>query len=271
MNSPEQNQELLLRYLARELSAEEEEALELRLFSEVEFSATMREARDELLEAYAAGKLDAGYRASLERVLLSNPEQRQAAEFARVLRQRVNSANATEEKRDRWTWPAAVLAACLAIVLLSGVLWKRTQSEQSRQMPHAQASAPIADENRTATHDTSPSTSEPAFVILLGVNHTRGAEETSRVKVPAGLKRVTVQVLLNAGPIQKTYKVLVRRQGGTGEELYAGLTPRQLDNDRYVEFEIPRSHLISGTYTFSLHSEEGADNAPVSYRIDLVE
>ena len=76
----------LRRYLLGELPEDEAESLEEAYFADAEALALVREAEDDLLDDYAAGRLGTGERLAFERRRLGTPPQRERLRAARALR-----------------------------------------------------------------------------------------------------------------------------------------------------------------------------------------
>lgn len=139
---------------------------------------------------------------------------------------------------------------------------EQTQQVARAERPDTQA-AP--EQQRTDSQND-----EPAFVLLLGAEQTRGGEAIPRVVIPAHLNLLEVQILLEPTAREPVYEVLVRGADGTKLPPLTGLIPSQLDSWRFLQFGLPVSDIKSEIYTFSVYSQTGAQAPLASYQARLL-
>src|SRR5437763_15441052 len=104
-------EERLISYLLGELSEQEQIRLESEYLGDKEKFELLQVARDDLMDAYVAGKLSADKRKQFETHLLDSPGQRQQVDFAEVLTEYMAKregadaqAAAPAQKKDSSIW-----------------------------------------------------------------------------------------------------------------------------------------------------------------------
>lgn len=232
------SREGLLAYLLGELPAAELAAIDRRLLEDETFGDLLEEARHELLEGYASGRLSDSECEQVRRALHLPREARGGeAGFARALRQAMRQASPDPTPvlrgRGRWgVWPAA-LAAALVAALGLGLLLR-----DARLTGVPGAGSPGAPPDSTAA----------GFVLLLRPAVLRGPSSVPPVRLPEGLRSLQTQIVVPDGVGR--YEVQVRSPSGL--LVYPRLAPQSANGVSFVQLWIPRARLSSGTYEFLL-------------------
>jgi hypothetical protein len=167
MEQPPHNEQVMSRYLLRELSEEERARIEEQFFADDDFFEQLLAVEDELIDNYARGELPPQERKQFERYFLASPGQRRRVELARMLMEVASCAPVAEApapaqptpKAASW-WRSALgslrasgpvpgwaLAALLLFIALGaglgGVVWRlRHQLDELRAQ---QTPGPIQD------------------------------------------------------------------------------------------------------------------------------
>jgi hypothetical protein len=122
----------LVRYLLGELSDEDAERLDERSLADDDFAARLRLVEDDLVDAYAAGRLAGERLKRFESFYLASPRRREKTAFAKRLLQTVErealrreSDRAATAQRGNRVWFPLAAAAAVALCLLSGWLLVR--------------------------------------------------------------------------------------------------------------------------------------------------
>ncbi len=87
----------MVRYLLGQLPEDEQNRLEDRFFTDDDYFEELRVVEDELIDAYAQGKLSRRDRELFETRFLASPAQRRRVELAKTLMRSVSLASATEQ------------------------------------------------------------------------------------------------------------------------------------------------------------------------------
>lgn len=148
MNTSQEDQERIRLYLLGELTGSDEEAVELRLLTDIEFAEELELIEEELVDQYAGGDLAPPERARLERCFFDSPERRRRLRVALALRRhaaeretREQTVNVTpiSERRPsaRFVPPPIYLKAAAVLVVAIGlgtaVWWLRAGSTDVEQ------------------------------------------------------------------------------------------------------------------------------------------
>lgn len=263
MTSEGDTRELLLRFLLGELPADEIDAFEQRLLSDQEFADRIAEARYDLLDAYAAGELDASTRQRVAKALLQNPRGSVGLAVAQKLQgTRVASKEPTRQPNAGWTigrkrvWIPIAAAIALAI---AGTLYVRHQKTPSTSVAGIQ--------NPQPSH--APGRSEAAFVLLLEPQVTRGAGQPRTVVLPPQMASVEVQLVLGAQEHAGPYQVVLKSQQGQQIASLGNLQPRSLGQTRFLQVSIPARLVPSGNYHFDVYPEGSSGHLIHSYTVSI--
>jgi len=126
--------DLLVRYLLGELSEADAERLDEQSVVDDDFAARLRLVEDDLVDAYASGRLTGERRKRFEGHYLASPRRRERSSFARRLQAALDEqperAEPAEDRRSVahwWPWAAAA-----ALVLCLGSGWLSVQDARLR-------------------------------------------------------------------------------------------------------------------------------------------
>ena len=147
MNVKASNDQQAIKYLLGELSEAEQARLEERFFHDAELSELLSEAEDDLIDRYVRKELSARDRECFERHLLISERRREKVEFARALLQAEKAtASADVHRETRLPWWTAMLLPCAlhapalsyslaaaALLFLFGGLWLFSEVRQLRR------------------------------------------------------------------------------------------------------------------------------------------
>lgn len=248
--------------LLHRLPADRARELEDRLIQEEDCADRLRDAKYDLLDDYAGGRLTAAERADVEHYLLDAEDDRWRLAVARGLARRGRVADRTsgEERgvpvRPRQSaaaWPVrftarngvigVLLAACVVLV---AVLLTRPLGNRG-----------------------GPTTPQPAslFTLTLLANAARG-ESVRSVSVPSGATAVRVQAEVGS-PAAREYRLAVL--GAADRLLFnvGNLVPRISGAYVYVETEVPARALSPGAHRITVSPEGDAAKAATSSRWDI--
>jgi hypothetical protein len=269
----------LRRYHAAELTV-----LEERLMLEDGYAERLREAEYDLIDDYAAGRLDAGERADVEHHLLAGSDGVLSLRVAHAMAARRQGANPASlppmvpppvgPVRDvrattghgwrglralRWQGLAAVLVATLAITYqLRLPAIRGTEGVPPTQagpsLPPAQTTAPTAD------------VSGEVLTVSLALDQTRGEAERV-VHMGPSVRRVRVQAEVGEAEIGDTYAVEVSDAAAATHTVAKGLSPRVAGPYRFVEVTIPREQWPAGVVDVRVRDEQRREDSPRSWSL----
>ena len=103
MTDQSNDSKLLTAYLLGELSDAEQEAIEVRYFTDDALFEQLLDIEDELIERDARGQISDSERRRLERHFLKSPARRKRLRFAEALLRHVG-ALAADVRRQRLSW-----------------------------------------------------------------------------------------------------------------------------------------------------------------------
>ncbi len=221
--------------------------LEERLMLEEGYAERLEEARYDLLDDHATGRLTAAERADVERHLLACPEDRLRLAVARGLARRGSRAPAAtpsldvrrESTRRRPGLPvrgwatAAWIAACAVLV---AVLVDRHISERRNAVAPGQLAARPG-EREAAT---------PVWTLTLLASASRG-DSVRSISIPARTTTVRVQAEI-ASPEAGEYRLSVLDGANHVLASVEHLLPRAAGAYVYVEAQVPAQALASGIH-----------------------
>ncbi len=236
---PDELESSVRRYLLGELRDEEAAAIEDRLFGEPSFAGQLEDEERDLLDDYAAGRLDRGRKAAVEERLAGSSAQRDRLRFAIALdtrRRRIAG------RRRLWLAAAAVFVCAAA---LGAFYFPRTQpfaGNPGLRTPPAVAPS-VAPRN-------------PAVIasFLLQPGALRGAE-TAVLRIPAHAASVRLELQLDresSGLVDAT----VRTAGGRTVWTQSGIRPYSAGTISAALIEVPAEKLIPGRYEVRLSGSD---------------
>lgn len=123
------------RYLLQQLSAAEQQSLELRLLTDEEFAEELEFVENELIDEYLAGELSAEERAAFEELFLANPERKRKLQTGQAMKRFLdtNSSPVTPRParfrflpnwRAAFSIPVAIPALMLGLIAIGLVIWR---------------------------------------------------------------------------------------------------------------------------------------------------
>ncbi|MFZ0301949.1 MAG: hypothetical protein WAL75_04660 [Terracidiphilus sp.] len=265
--------ELLLAYLLDELPADERACADQQMLVDDDYSAMLKEAEYDLLDAYAAGELTGVERDRVYRALVSGKEQDGKTEAAAALQRKLagaqeagrNPAKAVEMRRRRaWLMPFTVMAA--AVVLAAGLTVSleylaqhKRAAEVASQVAKPAGQAPASNSTEPVSReDTPPDHSKPAVdgaidaeavsLVLPSVARSSSATVVKlfpqtrflRVEWPGALELATDQAQSLQLEIADDRRIVVTTP----------LASRVESSQRSAVFQVPAKALKPGSYLF---------------------
>ena len=281
------SEDLILRYLLGEVSAEEQARLEERYFTDDSVFEQVVALEDELVDSYVGGELSPRQREQFESCCRRRPELAQKLEFARSLAEYVPGApghqlaepqqQAQPERRrvasvprlQAMGWQWAFASAILALTLGCGWLVRenvrlrrqlaQAAADQAALRQHASRAespgGPAAGPQRAETAPSaSPRVPSVSFVLTPGLLRSAGAQRT--LVIPPGPHRVQIQVELE-GDSYREY--LATLETAAGNRVWSGQGLRALRGPEgvTVELELPSSLFRNDDYVLSLAGAPG--------------
>lgn len=256
-------EDFLLRYLLDQLEPHEREEADIRLISDAEFAGDFQQAQDDLLDAYAAGRLSREKLAKVEQAIAANTAFARAAQMAAAFRQA--RLNPSPRRTAPFHVPRWAMAAC-AILVIGGiagaVVWRSAHRAHSNPQT---AVSTVAVNPPSVTSAPSPSSAAPSIAapskrtsptrllaVLVLPEGTRGTEPTP-LDLNSEVRRIEVQWPVSPDAEMSRQLVLEVLQGSdriarAGEE-----QPRQtIGGTPVARFVFPAGNLPPGTYLFRI-------------------
>lgn len=229
MNSDEYD--LLRRYLLNRLGPEEREQVRLRLFSEPALFDLASEVENDLIDAYAVGKLSHDEAEGVAEIIAATGGE-QRVEFARALARHAERNAATEARRvpSLPVWLAA--AASVAFAVSGAILFIAAHRTEEASRIRSASSQPQS--GTIAMFDVQP--------VLRGSG--RGAQV---FRVPPAAKVLNIRV--PAEPGFARCEIAVR--DAFGDAIWSQTSP---DSDP-LELLVPSSVLHAGRYEITVDGE----------------
>ena len=280
----------IVRYLLGATSAEEEQLLEERYFTDDNYFELLATVEEELIDAYAGGEMSGDERKRFEQYFLSSPQRRQRVAFAQALlasaAQRSNvKTQGVSEQQKKWSWllwpglrisqPAMqtlvlagfalfAVAGSLSIVQtqrlrdqLAGVRSEGQDLRQQIAQEHAiqQQLTAALDQERTARNrleQTLPSSSQQKIAsFVLRAGTARSSDDARPLLIRPGTDIVQLQLDL-AAEGNGQYQVAVRT--ADDQEIWSqdNLRARRTAGGGAVDVSLPANLLVSGDYVITL-------------------
>jgi len=234
----------LRNWLLHRLDAARTTALDAALFNDAALADRLEEARDDLLDDDAHGRLSADERRLLRQHLAATSEDRLRLRIAHALaRERVTRARPV--RRRVAVWGGIGLAA--GVLLAVGVAWQRFEISPVR------SNGPIAN------------TALP--VISLAAVRQRGAE-SDVVTLPRYAGDVRLQAEIGDATAEKRYALIV----GDGDRVVfnaSGLTPREAGPFHFVEAVVPATALASGIRRISIVEDSASKRVVATWEAKM--
>lgn len=266
MNWEGEARQNLLRFLLGELPAEEVDAIDQRLLIDEEFANLVAEARNDLLDAYAAGELDTSMRQRVEKALLQGPTDSLSLSVARKL-QSTRTAGQESTRRSKVKWPIArkrvwipvAVAAVVVLVVGSVLFYRPKQSATSTSITGLQRKQETPKAGRAA----------PPFVLLLTPEITRGAGSPRTVTLPPQAVALKVQIVLEAHQPPGPYQVILKSGQKHKITAFDHLQPQRLGSTRFLQVTFPVRLVPPGDYQFFIYLEHPPEKLIHSYAVRI--
>ncbi len=259
-------------YLLHRLPEAEAVQFEECILEEEGCAERLREAEDDLLDDYAAGRLAIDEGEAVERFLLHSPDGRQRLRFARAFaamaRESGSSDAATESisgrnaranapeapphvvrtfRARKWIAPLGLLMAASVAFALFVVPAVRRSTPASALPGDLSKEEPVTAPPGTAA--PRPDQATPYAVLLLAETQ-RGSGDAQRIAIPSGAEQVQLQLEVGdrpSTPGQSTsYRVTVRDLDGQQLFVSDSLAAREVAAYRIVETVVPARVLGTG-------------------------
>jgi anti-sigma-K factor RskA len=219
------------RYLLKDLSDDQQQAIEKRLLTEDDLLEELGIAEDELIDEYLAEKLSEEERERFEQNFLATPERRQKVQFSRSFSRYVRTIESQKAALPFWShfsstqnWALPATAAVAVIVIVAGIVWFSRQRTPS----------------------------PPTFVTLtLTISTSNRAEGAPATKVTLPLNadalRLRLKLPETASPATR-YRVELLREDGETQTL-----PIVGYDEQSVVVEIPAAQLSRRQYALNVY------------------
>ena len=250
MTQPSDSQ--LRRYLLRQLSDTEAEAIETAYFADSTLAARVEDLDDDLARAYVGGSLDAVERTAFARGL-DVPGRAARVAFAAGIRKAAvqpTSATALEPPARRTPQTAwTVLAAAAVLLLALGGWWLAGPGQQEPPSQQAEATPPTP-----APAVTTPPVVAPDVVVALAlpVTATRSGGAAPTVELPGDADVVLLRLGLPLPPLADLAAEV--RGVDSGREWRGVVAPPAPDAPATTtaEVRVPAVELPAGDYILTL-------------------
>jgi anti-sigma factor RsiW len=268
VSPPPLDADRLERYVLGLLDEVDRDAMEARAFADPGIAATVDLAETDLLDAYAAGTLEAERAAAFSRALAARPRLAARAVTARALASRRSTMSV-----PRWWLP---LLAAASVTVVAG-LWMLRQvtpqpdgaplstSQEADTMPASPdlpvARAPEPSPPRNEAEVAASAKAPVTFAILLPVGGTR-AEAPTEATVPTSATRVALRVPVAPGDDFAHFRLRLHDATGT---LLREARASRLPADRTLELIVDRAALAGGLYDIEVEGrQEGGPFEPLA-------
>lgn len=290
----------MFNYLLGQMTAGEEEALERRYFGDDALFQLLLSVREELIDAYVQNRLSEEARASFERHFLNSSRRREEVEFARMVKQSIDSTGSDGRRVQSrpgwlprfpiltfssWQWAAAaiLLAVCGWLFVQNRRLHDRLtelETEQARLTQREKellarieslplpspATPPIA----PATPPRSP-VQEEYLAMELTPDDTRGtAIPPSSEKIDSPSARLRLLLTITFDPGSSSCRAELRTSDGRMIERTDGLKARDNGLTLYLTWTTS-APLPPGDYRVTVTGQTVTQEAKTdTYRFTLV-
>ena len=265
-------------YLLRRLADTAADEFEEHLLSDDTCAEQLRDAEDDLLDDYAAGRLTPEERAGVERYLLSSDEGEQRLRFARALadaarqaggtsgaaiRSGVSHDTPTSSSTLRWMAPLGLLIAAGVAYFVLVLPRSPAPVPPSSASPERTPVASIPSQPEPTARSAEQA---PPYAVLLLAELQRGTGRAQPIAVPPGTTRLRLQLEVAADapgsgePLM--YQMVVQEPNGQQVFAASSLSARQVGAYRIVEADVPVSELGTGARRVSLSRVTGSRLVP---------
>jgi len=262
---PARDDDELIRYLLGELTDDQAESLDERSVVDDDFVARLRLIEEDLVDAYATGRLAGDRRTRFESFYLSSPRRLKRAVFAQRFLAAVDNAArdspapAGHGRAARWL-PLTIAAA---VVLSIGSGWMLVRDARLRTDLH-ETQQRLADADRqtarlfgelaqrTATAAPAPAQTAAPSVALVLLPQTRGSSVPPILAV--GVESSTVTIELAVAALDRSPYQATLRDPATNSVLWRSddLTARRAEPAPLVTVTVPAASLKAQHYSLEL-------------------
>ncbi|MGB9179475.1 MAG: hypothetical protein WCB68_09560 [Pyrinomonadaceae bacterium] len=288
-----EEQRLIKAYLLGTLTAEEQQQIEERVFTEPQFKARVLMIEDELVEDYVAGLLSESERERFTTHFLSTPRQIQKLRIIRALHTYASAdaiatttlpaskkSSPVPVRKSRLTALfgerrviSILLAATVLIVVIGAVIYLAVWRREANQR------AAIEQEVTQLNNRQDPRTGLPPGVDLatgvlqvrLSPALNRASGEMVRISVPVEAKIVQMQPPLTSEPY-RSYQATLSTVEGNEIFSLASLQPVIVEGSYALLLNIPARVLVHEDYLLKLRgvTQTGKLADPVEYPFRIV-
>ena len=283
-NKQKSDERQAMKYLLGEMPEKEQEQFEARYFADDALFEELAIAKEELIDRYVRGQLEARKQWQFEQQLDQSPSLRQEVEFAQSLRQTL-SASPSRIKTEKnalfnqsWLSPVGartrVWAALLLIIGIGGLgwLWRENRglrrelatlrAEQAAQLLREQGLQQQLAELRGHPIPTPPPEIQPgrtpspappenaANGMVFAINLTsavRRGENSETFRLPAKTGSVRLRIILNFQPQPRDCRLTLRAVDG--RQIVFRTVRVKYKNDSYViETDLSAALFKTGEY-----------------------
>jgi hypothetical protein len=243
------NDQQIRERLLHRLDPVQSDGMDEYLFADETFADRLSDARYDLLDDYARGKLSADERARVERHLLSTPTDHHALRVAAALAKIGRAEHRLDRHRAR-SYPRARRAVWLAAALVIGAVSLLTYDRIVREYPPAESQADLS--------------TLPTMTLLASAQ--RG-DNTTEFDLPHA-DRLRVQIEVDA-PATKTRFTLSIADSNHVVFTARELVPRTSGPYRFVEVAVPSRLLGPGNRRITLAADDVTGAEPSTWDITV--
>jgi hypothetical protein len=254
--------EVLVRYLVGALPDEEAERLDELSIADDGFAARLDEAENDLVDAYARGRLTGETLERFRSFYLASPERMKKVALAEALLAREKR---TARPRVAILRPRSLLGMAAALLLVTGAY----RLAENLRRPGGNTAPPVAAVKAPVVRAPGPAQPEPIapaptpapaprIVALLLLPQTRGVARPPSVSVPPGTDFLALRLQLDSADFT-SYRALLRDPATGGEVWNSGVLRAA---GPVVTIRIPAGLLKTQNYSVGLTGTSGRGTAP---------
>jgi CHAT domain-containing protein/TolA-binding protein len=259
-------QNAVRRYLLQQLSATEQQSLELRLLTDEQFAEELEFVENELIDEYLAGELSADERARFEEFFLAYPERKRKLQTSQAMKRYLDANPAPVTSRPakfrfRPGWravfsiPVAVPVLMLGLVAIGLVIWRVAYKSDLEKGLTALNDAfrnarPVEARVSNLTYAPFDKTrgNEPANIDTLELDRAeRFLSDAAKYRADAASYHALGKLFLLQKDPRKAIPYLEQAKGGDPKnaQVYADLAAAYLEKGR-LELEAEQADANSG-------------------------
>jgi hypothetical protein len=292
--SPTDDQQLFLRYVLDQLHPDKRSEIDERLITDQSLSDAFQEARNDLIDAYAADELPADVRLQVEQAILSDREGQIALSMARTMKHlktgptigsdtyrrehnRYSPVHWIFEGKTRIGVFAASLAACSLLVFLFFHMRQRSTYQTAQAGPVSTltdvAGSTGSEGRRTKNLAGSSNKSSPArhsalrqtnvLAIAMPMETLRG-DQLIAITLRPGVDRIHVQWPIPADVKASAYMLEIASKQSIQDVLPQHGPLDRIGNSRVANFFVAADKLPTGQVLFRLLIANASEKDPVA-------